>query len=259
MPMVCWSGGQFGVVTSLVFATVAEPRATRFELRWPEAAAVDAVTGWQRWASAAPDDVTANLSLVAEPGHPLRVTVFGVALRDAEPATVLLESLAVRVGVRPEIRHQVLTWRDLKRSFAGPESYGAAPTVSRSEFFSRPMPASAVVPLIDELAAGAAPGRRELNFTAMGGAYNRVPAGATAFVHRSERFLLDHVACEGDRWLDRSWALAHAFASGRVYPNFPDPGLDDWATAYYGGNAERLRAVKRSYDPERLFRFPQAI
>jgi len=46
---------------------------------------------------------------------------------------------------------------------------------------------------------------------------------------------------------------------GRVYPNFPDPGLDDWATAYYGGNAERLRTVKRSYDPERLFRFPQAI
>lgn len=252
-------GGQFGVVTSLVFATVAEPRATRFELRWPEAAAVDVVAGWQRWASAAPDDVTANLSLVAEPGHPLRVVVFGAALRDAEPATVLLESLAVRVGVRPEIRHQVLTWRDLKRSFAGPESYGAAPTVSRSEFFSRPMPASAVVPLIDELASGAAPGRRELNFTAMGGAYNRVPADATAFVHRSERFLLDHVACEGDRWLDRSWALAHAFASGRVYPNFPDPDLDDWATAYHGGNAERLRAVKRSYDPERLFRFPQAI
>jgi len=53
--------------------------------------------------------------------------------------------------------------------------------------------------------------------------------------------------------------LAHAFASGRVFPNFPDPGLDDSATAYYGGNAERLRAVKRSYDPERLFRFPQAI
>jgi hypothetical protein len=247
------------VVTSLVFATVAEPHATRFELRWPEAAAVDVVAGWQGWAAEAPDDVTANLSLVAEPGHPLRVVVFGAALRDAEPATVLLESLAVRVGVRPEIRHHVLTWRDLKRSFAGQESDGAALTVSRSEFFSHPMPASAVVPLIDEFTSEAAPGRRELNFTAMGGAYNRVPADATAFAHRSERFLLEHVAHDGDQWLDRSWVLAHALASGRVYPNFPDPDLDDWATAYHGGNAERLRAVKRSYDPERLFRFPQAI
>lgn len=252
-------GGQFGVVTSLVFATVAEPRATRFELHWPEAAAAGVVAGWQDWASEAPDDVTANLSLVAEPGHPLRVVVFGAALRDAEPAIALLERLAVRVGARPEIRYHVLTWRDLKRSFAGPQSPGAVLTVGRSEFFSRPMPAPAVVPLIDELTSGAAPGRRELSFTAMGGAYNRVPADATAFVHRSERFLLDHVARGGDQWLDRSWARAHTHASGRVYPNFPDPDLDDWATAYHGGNAERLRAVKRRYDHERLFRFPQAI
>ena len=252
-------GGQFGVVTSLVFATVAEPRATRFELHWPEAAAVHVVAGWQDWASEAPDDVTANLSLVAEPGYPLRVVVFGAALRDAEAAIAVLESLAVRAGVRPEIRYHILTWRDLKRSFAGPQSHGAVLTAGRSEFFSRPMPASAVVPLIDELTSGAAPGRRELSFTAMGGAYNRVPADATAFVHRSEQFLLEHVAHCGDQWLDRSWTRAHAHASGRVYPNFPDPDLDDWAAAYHGGNAERLRAVKRRYDPERLFRFPQAI
>ena len=203
--------------------------------------------------------MTANLSLVAEPGYPLRIAVFGAALRDAESATVLLEGLAVRVGVRPEIRYHVLTWRDLKRSFAGPQSHGVVLTVGRSEFFSRPMPATLVVPLIDELTSGAAPGRRELSFTAMGGAYNRVPADATAFVHRSERFLLEHIAHGGDQWLDRSWARAHAHASGRVYPNFPDPDLDDWAAAYHGGNAERLRAVKRRYDPERLFRFPQAI
>lgn len=252
-------GGQFGVVTSLVFATVAEPRATRFELYWPEAAAVDVIAGWQSWAFEAPDDVTANLSLAAEPGHPLRVVVFGAALRHAGSTVALLDHLAVHVGVRPEIRHHVLTWRDLKRSFAGHEPNGPMLTASRSEFFSHPMPATAVVPLIDEFTSGSAPGRRELNFTAMGGAYNRKPADATAFVHRSERFLLEHVAHDGDQWLDRSWTLAHAHASGRVYPNFPDFDLDDWATAYHGGNAERLRTVKRSYDPDRIFRFPQAI
>jgi hypothetical protein len=128
------------------------------------------------------------------------------------------------VGVRPEIRYHVLTWRDLKRSFAGPQSHGAVLTHGHGR---------CVQPRA---------GRRD-----------------SAFIHRSERFLLDHVARGGDQWLDRSWTRAHAHASGRVYPNFPDPDLDDWAAAYHGGNAERLRAVKRRYDPERLFRFPQAI
>lgn len=252
-------GGHFGVVTSLVFATVAEPRGTRFEARWPAAAAVDVIAGWQDWAPAVPDDLTADLSVAAEPGRPLRVVVSGAALRPAGSVIALFERLAVHVGVQPEIRHQVLAWRDLKRSFAAQESGGALRTVSRSEFFSRPMPVPTVTSLIDELTSGPVPGRRQLNFTVMGGAYNRVPADATAFAHRGERFLLEHAAGDGDHWLGRSWALAHAFASGRVYPNFPDPDLDDWAAAYHGENAERLRAVKRRYDPDRLFRFPQAI
>lgn len=42
-------------------------------------------------------------------------------------------------------------------------------------------------------------------------------------------------------------------------PNFPDPRLEDWAAAYHGGNLARLAAAKHAYDPDRLFRFPQAI
>jgi hypothetical protein len=150
-----------------------------------------------------------------------------------------------------------MAFRDLKRSFAGPGAHDAR---SRSEFFARPLPAAAISALLDELTAGPAPGgRRELNFTAMGGAYNRVAADATAFAHRGERFLLEHAAGDDSGWVDRSWAIAHAHGSGRVYPNFPDPRLDGWAVAYHGGNLTRLTAVKHAYDPDRLFRFPQAI
>jgi hypothetical protein len=84
------------------------------------------------------------------------------------------------------------------------------------------MPAPAVVALVDELTSGATSGRRELNFTAMGGAYNRVPEDATAFVHRGERFLLEHVAHGGDPWLDRSWALARPRFAPRL-PQLPRP------------------------------------
>ena len=102
-------------------------------------------------------------------------------------------------------------------------------------------------------------GRRELAFTTMGGAYNRVAEDATAFAHRSERFLLQHIAAADDPWVDESWAIAHADGSGRVYPNFPDLALENWAAAYHGGNHPRLAAVKRAYDPHRLLDFPQAV
>ncbi|HEY0472851.1 MAG TPA: BBE domain-containing protein, partial [Kribbella sp.] len=41
--------------------------------------------------------------------------------------------------------------------------------------------------------------------------------------------------------------------------SFPDPALEDWAGAYHAGNYPRLVAVKQTYDPDRLFDFPQAI
>ena len=93
----------------------------------------------------------------------------------------------------------------------------------------------------------------------MGGAFNRVPGDATAFAHRAEQFLLEHHGAPDDPWVDASWSTAHRDGSGHVYPNFPDPLLDDPATAYHGANHSRLVAAKDAYDPEAFFGFPQAI
>jgi hypothetical protein len=71
--------------------------------------------------------------------------------------------------------------------------------------------------------------------------------------------LLEHIAAAPSTWVDRSWAIAHADGSGGVYPNFSDPQLDDWAAEYHGGNYPRLAAVKKAYDPDRFFDFPQSV
>jgi hypothetical protein len=71
--------------------------------------------------------------------------------------------------------------------------------------------------------------------------------------------MLEHIVAEPSDWVDRSWQIAHVDGSGRVYPNFPDPLLEDWATAYHGSNVARLAAAKKTYDPDRLFTFPQCI
>ena len=253
-------GGQVGVVTSLRFATVAEPITTRIEAHWSDIDAVDLVAAWQGWAPDALDELTANLTLAAEPGTPVRATLFGASTLEEAPTRKLLRQLTERAGVADttQLRSGV-PYHLLKRSFADPREVPTGSLRIRSEFFSRPLAPATLASLLTRLGDPPPTGRRRLGFTAMGGAYNRVEPDATAFAHRGERFLLEHIAEPDDPWVDDSRAIAHADGSGRVYPNFPDPTLEDWATAYHGGNYPRLVAVKQSYDPHRFFDFPQAI
>ena len=255
-------GGQFGVVTSLIFDTIPEPMATRFELRWSRAPVEMVVAAWQRWAPAAPDDVTANLTVVAEPGKPLQAILFGASLRGEAPTRTLLLDFCGMAGASPDVDIRGgLIYHHLKKSFEDldPREELASGARIRSEFFARPMRPSTINALLSTLIDVEATGRRQITFTAFGGAYNRVPDTATAFVHRRERFMLEHIAAEPSDWVDRSWHIAHIEGSGRVYPNFPDPLLEDSAIAYHGSNFPRLAAAKKTYDPDRLFTFPQCI
>ena len=258
-------GGQFGVVTSLRFATVPEPATTRVEMAWPPGTAyAGLVEAWQRWAPDAPDALTANLTLTAEPGVPVHATLAGASTLGEEETRKLLREFAVHAGTPAEPRlHDALPFGAVKDGFADPREDDERPVRIRSEFFDRTMPRATIEALLTRLAAyapgDAVRGRRQLTFTAMGGAYNRVPAHATAFAHRGTRYLLEHIAEPEDAWSGRSRAIAAACGTGRVYPNFPDPDLPDPAAAYHAGNRERLAEVKRAYDPGRFFDFHQAI
>jgi len=255
-------GGQLGVITSFTFTTVPEPQATHFEATWPEANAAEVIAAWQSWAPDAPDDITANLTVTTEPGHPLQVVVSGVAVRDIDTTLTLLNQLTTLADHHGELRvRDGIPHSELKRSIAIPDAREHDLRASgRSELFSSALPDTVVRGLLDALTTDQTRGRRHLSFFALGGAYNRVDSDATAFAHRTQRFLLDHLAddADADKWLDHSWAIAHPHGTGRVYSNFPDPRLDNPGPAYHGDNLARLIAVKDHYDPARRFHFPQA-
>jgi FAD/FMN-containing dehydrogenase len=253
-------GGQFGVVTSLRFDTVPEPMTTRIEAHWPDSALEELVPAWQDWAPDAPDELTINLTVESEPGAPVQGALFGAATLEEGSTRELLQEFTDRAGVAPTTELRTgLPYHRLKSTFADSPDPSEWALRIRSEFFSRSMAHGTLASLLTQLGEPRATGRRQLTFTAMGAAYNRVAEDATAFAHRTERFLLEHIADAADPWVDRSWTIAHADGSGRVYPNFPDPALDDWAAAYHAGNYPRLAAVKNAYDPDRFFDFPQAI
>jgi FAD/FMN-containing dehydrogenase len=277
--------GHFGVVTQLAFRPVRVPaKATSFHLTWPFSSAASVVAAWMRWSPVAPDELAASLVVAAsgDPDEEPAVQVFGTMLGNAPDAQELLDGLTVRVGDDPDSDAlEEMTYLDALRlsgARAGQrleeprtEQAGRGAHFVKSEFFARPLAAETLAALLGHLSKGRVAGQsRELDFSPWGGAYNRVPAGATAFVHRNVRFCLKHtamVAAEAPAaeragahaWATRSWETVHPFGTGGVFPNFPDRELADWGRAYYGTNYERLLETKAQYDPGNIFRSPQSL
>jgi len=284
-------GGNFGVVTSLVFRTLPAPAATVFHLVWPLTHAAAVVQAWQVWAPTAPDELDATLRLTAagDGERPPQVDLVGAVLGSeaaaAELLAELVAELVARAGVDPaSASRRHMPYRAAKRYLdelgsVGDQRERAAPDqppqqghmFTKSEFFRQPLPSETTAALVENLARGLAwDHSREVSLLPWGGAYNRVPADATAFVHRDELFVVQHLLVSNPNastterdaardWLARSWALVHPWGSGGVYPNFPDPDLKDWARAYYGSNYDRLLRVKARYDPDDFFRFRQSL
>ncbi|MCX5192667.1 FAD-binding oxidoreductase [Streptomyces sp. NBC_00249] len=157
------------------------------------------------------------------------------------------------------------------RGLLGRDSYAA-----RSDFWGGAgLPDAAVEVVLDAVRRypGAVPrgGRGVVQLDGVcGGAVNRVPATATAFAHRDSAFLAQYLVywpesapdsevARHQGWLDGLWRDLRPWAGGSAYQNYADPKLTGWREAYYGPNLPRLEEVRRAYDPDRLFRFPQAV
>jgi FAD/FMN-containing dehydrogenase len=252
---------------------------------WPYAHAAAAIEVWQDWAPDGPDELAASLLVNAPADHeePV-VTLFGAMLGGETETASTLDELIVRLGADPASATLEQTSHGAAKRFLAEQAPGAerheastdvAPSRAslmraKSEFFCQPLPAEAIAALVDAFAVDRAAGQaRELDFTPWAGAYNRVRPDATAFAHRGESFLLKHATVlnadasrrerAAQQWLVRSWSLADPYGSGAVFPNFADPDLIDWATAYHGANYDRLTRVKARYDPDNAFRFDQSV
>ena len=105
---------------------------------------------------------------------------------------------------------------------------------------------------------------------ASGGAINRVSPEATAYVHRTALATMQYsagwavssppsVVAANRQWIESAWQSMRPFVSSGAYVNYADPELPDWQQAYWGSNFERLKEVKRLYDPGDVFHFPQSI
>ncbi len=103
-----------------------------------------------------------------------------------------------------------------------------------------------------------------------GGAIEKVAADATAYVHRTARFIPEIKAIwdldkPGDTLKNVQWAyeffekFSQAGNSTGAYVNYIDPLQHNWTDQYYGSNYKRLLKIKKKVDPNNYFKFQQSV
>ena len=286
-------GGNFGVVTSFTFRTHQVGQIVLFFLSWPWSQAARVISAWQSWAPHAPDALWSNVHLAAATGGSVpSIQVGGTYLGSIGAAAAQLEKLYAAAGSHPSSPFMETTsWLHAMLVEAGCASLtvdqchlptqnpagklARASEYAKSDFFTKPLNSHGIGTLLAGVEkfqrAGGAPGASGgIAFDALGGAVNRVAAGATAFVHRDALFDAQYTTtwpigaaaaavARQHAWQQSFWQSMRPFASGQAYQNYVDPALANWRQAYYGANLARLTQVKAKYDPNRVFSFPQAI
>jgi FAD/FMN-containing dehydrogenase len=265
-------GGNFGIATSLAFRAHPVSNVTTYVIDWPWSDAAAAITAWQQFAPDAPDALFSTLALSTSSGAP-QIRSSGQFFGDEATLRSLLAPL-VNAGRPNRVALRYRSYMDATLMWAGCPDIRCEPAratfKAKSDLADRPLSAEGVRTLtaaVEQHAATPALGRGTVLLDAFGGAINRVPRSATAFVHRDALFSIQYIAAwdVGEpagpnlAWIAAVHAAMRQHVSGFAYQNYIDPDLRSWKNAYYGSNYRRLVTVKRKYDPRNVFRFRQSI
>ncbi len=270
-PALFWAlrggGGNFGVVTRFKYRLHALPEFTGGPLVLP--ATAETLAGYIAAAEAAPEELSTIVMVMPAPPlpfvpeHVIGQTVIVGMLAFAGPAheagkalapfRALAEPLVDLVGPAP------------LSSLYLPEDPDPKPSVCIRSMFTQGMnvkQAGRILALLEECDAP----MRMAQIRVLGGAAARVSADATAYAHRHARVMVSFLSMDAPQANPRHerW-VSHCLAEMRgpdtsVYVNFiANEGPDRIMDAYPKTTWNRLRLVKRQYDPHNVFHFNQNI
>jgi FAD/FMN-containing dehydrogenase len=261
-------GGNFGVATRFKFQLHELDGVVGGLLVLP--ATAETIAGFIAAAEAAPDEVSTIANVMNCPPMPfvpedvvgqvviLAMLAFSGAAEEAERAIAPFRELATPIA-------------DLVRPIPYPEMFppddpSYHPTAIGRTMLMDTIDTTVAAMILERLQASDA-SLRVAQLRVLGGAMARVPADATAFAHRASRIMVNVAAFydgpddkpRRERWVTE---LAAALNQGNdgAYVNFlDDEGEARVRAAYPGATWDRLRAIKKRYDPTNLFRRNQNI
>lgn len=250
------SGGRnFGIVTSFRMRLSRVGAGSWFVANVPTASAETVVPAWQRWASHAAPAFFSICSF-----RPGAVQIFGQYLgSETKLRAALPPFLAGATTGSASYLDLVKRWAGcLSTSIPACAIPHRSAFAAKSDYVGKPFPAAAVRTIETWIAKGFG----TLLMDSYGGAIRH---GTGSFGHRGALCSLQYYTqwsgngAANLAWLRGFHAAMRPYVTGGAYVNYIDPDLADWKHAYYDGRYARLLAVRKKYDPHRVFRFKQGI
>lgn len=254
-------GGNFGVVTDYKFRVPRVNNITVIQLRWDDnlAARYRFLETWQDWLP----QLDRRLSLfggIYKFGAWVNAFFYGTS----EEARQVLQPLLNIPGLTLETIRYVPFIDAIKligAIYPPREAFQAAGRFVHRHFLQQEL--AGLIDVIDK--APSSPDS-SIRVYSLGGAVRDTAAAATAFPYRQA----DYIIAVASSWEQNSEADSHRewilYGFEYLYPitrgsyiNFPYSLIPDYQQAYFDGNLCRLQAVKKTYDPCDIFRFPQSI
>jgi FAD/FMN-containing dehydrogenase len=247
--------------------------ATRFQLRLHEISDIvggmlilpatpEVITGFLEASKAAPEELSTIGNVMIAPPMPM-------IPEEAHGKPVLL-GLTAYVGPVDEAESVFAPFRalatphaDLVRPMKYMELYqGPEPEpqlAAGTNFFADSLGSAGAEAILEELPKSTAM-MKAVQLRVLGGALAQKPNDATAFAHRDRGLMVNVAAMFGDgaeKEGHQAWADGLAGSLGKNgaggYVGFLGEEDEASLSAAYGGNWDRLRELKRRYDPDNLF------
>ncbi|MBS0655351.1 MAG: FAD-binding oxidoreductase [Verrucomicrobia bacterium] len=255
--------GSYGIVLGFTFKMHHVPKVSTLNLswKWSPKTVLKVCHTWQEWVKTLPDTISTTVAFkYSNKQLSLAVTGLKVGDRDFTEWESAFRHLKPKVAVKKQSYLQSTNeWAD-----RAPYPF----LKSKSEIVMKPLtdtPIKTAIAFFEKLKAEQESYYAYFELDAFGGA---IADGRSAFFPRKAFAWWYHVlywdkedmAKRGLHKLRKFHSEVVPYTSPYCYANIVDYDIgDDYLKVYYGDHVERLKHIKRRYDPENLFHWHQSI
>ncbi|MFF3691198.1 FAD-binding oxidoreductase [Streptomyces sp. NPDC002187] len=260
--------GNFGIVTSLTYKVAPLKSVAYLQATWQGTGDLaDIFEAYQRTAPFVDDRLGTQLEI-----HRNQIFLFGVLAEGTPEEAEQLLAPILSID-SPDVSVQVGNWGDVYAGFQIPIEDEPANWKFFSQFTRKPFPSEAIS-VVSSFIQNAPTDDSNFFVQAFGGAVRKSPRGGTAFPHRDALFysepgvgwgtrgdepgVCDPLTPVAQTWIAEFSQALRPYVNG-AYVNVPNIGQQDWQTAYWADNFDRLRKIKAQYDPHNVFQYEQSI